>query len=249
LSTVNDLEQIIATANIRTLLQPIFVLSSGRIIGYEALTRGPRGSPLEMPAALFAAAEQANLLADLEHLCRQSALRAKAELLRQRELLFLNIDPRVLNGPDFDVYNARSPLVALGIHADAVVLEVTERITDLTQLQAALNGWKRYGFHIAIDDVGTGHSGLLTLAEIRPHFIKLDMSIIRGVHRDPVRAALIRAMAQFSRDVRASVVAEGIEDGDELAALRELGVDYGQGFFLGQPAEKPLPHGRAWAAG
>lgn len=233
----DDIRHIITTGSIRTLLQPIFVLSSGHIIGYEALSRGPHGSQLEMPVAMFAAAETANVLAELEHLCRQSALQTKARLLRPRDLLFVNIDPRVPSSGDFIPDNP-------ALRPDTVVLELTERLADLSRLKTALAHWRRLGYRIAIDDVGSGYSGLLTLAEIRPQFIKLDMSIIRGVDQDPVRAALVRAMTQFAREVGAYVVAEGIETGKELAILQALGVDYGQGFYLARPQDKPLAHTR-----
>jgi len=237
LNQEDDIRYIITRGNIRTLLQPIFVLSSGHIIGYEALARGPHDSQLEMPAAMFAAAESADVLSELEHLCRQSALRAKAQLLRPRELLFVNIDPRVPNPSDLTPD-------APGWRPDTVVLELTERVADLSRLKTALAQWRRLGYRIAIDDVGSGYSGLLTLAEIRPQFIKLDMSIIRGIDKDAVRAALVRAMTQFAREVGAYVVAEGIEAARELATLQKLGVDYGQGFYLGRPQEKPLAHSR-----
>jgi EAL domain-containing protein (putative c-di-GMP-specific phosphodiesterase class I) len=123
-----------------------------------------------------------------------------------------------------------------------IVLELTEhtRIQDYEQLLAALALLRQEGVRIAVDDAGAGYAGLQHLLRLEPDIIKLDLDLTRGIHADPARRALAGALVNFARDISAIIVAEGIETADELSALRELGVPWGQGYHLARPGPLPL---------
>jgi diguanylate cyclase (GGDEF)-like protein len=117
-------------------------------------------------------------------------------------------------------------------------LEITEKqaIADFDLLKRTLLYYYRQGFKVAIDDAGAGHNSLRAVTEVRPHFIKLDMALVRDIDRDRAKNALVSAIIIFAKRIDAKVLAEGIETVDELATLIEIGVDLGQGFLLGRPS-------------
>ncbi len=237
----HELAQIIADGGIRTLLQPIVCLRTARVIGFEALSRGPAGGCLENPVALFDFAEASGFLVALERLCRTKALQAKKALIPPGTILSLNIDPRVIVDPQFRSGITRLLLIHLDIDPGDIVLEITERaaIDDFRTFLAALQHYRQQGFRIAIDDVGAGYASLRTVIETRPHLLKIDASLVRGAAEDPLRREVLTALAGFSHRIGTKVVAEGVETAEDLDLLCRLDIDYAQGYFLARPAERP----------
>jgi hypothetical protein len=119
-----------------------------------------------------------------------------------------------------------------------VIFEITEKtaIEDYTNFRKALDNYKSQGYKIAIDDTGSGYSGLRLLAQSYPHFIKVDMELIRGIDKDNVKQAMLKALYDFSLVTNSQIIAEGIETANELATLINLGIPYGQGYFLRKPS-------------
>lgn len=217
--------------------QPIVNLRGGGIFSWEALARGPAGSNFESPAMLFGFAEENELVFPLERACRAAAIRGFGGTEDGRKL-FLNIHPRTLVDPSFSPGHTRKLLAEHGMAPHDVVLEITERHStkDFSLFHRTLDHYRGDGYKVAIDDVGTGYSGLWSIAEIRPDFIKLDMSLIRGIDHNPVKRALIETFLTFSEKVGCALIAEGIETETELSSLVAMGVHYGQGYFLGRPS-------------
>ena len=222
---------------IRAVYQPIVNLRGGGIFSWEALARGPAGSNFENPAMLFGFAEEHELVFPLERACRTAAIRGFGAAGDGRKL-FLNIHPRTLVDPSFSPGHTLKLLAECGMEPHDVVLEITERHStkDFSLFHRTLDHYRGEGYKVAIDDVGTGYSGLWSIAEIRPDFIKLDMSLIRGIDHNPVKRALIETFRTFSEKVGCGIIAEGIETETELSSLVAMGVHYGQGYFLGRPS-------------
>ena len=220
--------------------QPILGLDTARIVGYEALTRGPRDTPLHCPRALFAEAARTHSLLELEEECWRTAL---ASMQRQRDRwapaarIFLNALPTTLLARGFERTVSRL-IEHSGIDTKQVVIEISETtlIEDFTSFRAAISSYRMNGFSIAIDDVGAGHSGLLTVAEIAPDLLKIDAGLVRGVDQHIGRRATIDSLLMLARTLGIDVIAEGIERPEELSALRAIGVQMGQGYLLGRPA-------------
>lgn len=223
-------------SGIRAVYQPIVNLRGGGIFSWEALARGPAGSSFESPAMLFGFAEEHELVFPLERACRTAAIQGFGGVTDGRKL-FLNIHPRTLVDPSFSPGQTLKLLAEQGMEPHDVVLEITERHStkDFSLFHRTLDHYRGEGYKVAIDDVGTGYSGLWSIAEIRPDFIKLDMSLIRGIDHNPVKRALIETFLTFSDKVGCALIAEGIETKTELSSLVAMGVHYGQGYFLGRP--------------
>lgn len=234
-----ELKTILEQSDIRIVFQPVVSLSSGEIIGYEALTRGPMGSMLERPDALFSTAAAFDLVWELEYLCRRTALE-KAKDLSPSKMVFINVDPKIINDPRFQKGQTQDMLRKFQANAGNIIFEITEKtaIEDYKSFCRILDNYTSQGYKIAIDDTGSGYSGLRTLAEIRPNFIKVDMELVRDIDKDNLKQAMLKALYDFSVSTNSNIIAEGIETQDELATLISMGVPYGQGFFLQKPQQE-----------
>jgi len=236
-ATYNELEKILRTKDVKAVFQPIISLLDGEVFGYEALSRGPQGSLLEQPNALFPAAERFNKVWELEFLCRSKAF-ARAYGLPKDKMLFVNVDPKIINDSRFQKGVTLDMLAHYKIDASNIIFEITEKnsIEDYRGFRKVLDHYTSQGYKIAIDDAGSGYSGLKSLAEIRPQFIKIDMDLVRNIDKDALKQGLIKALYEFSVVANMKMIAEGIETIDELHTLINIGIPYGQGYLLQRPA-------------
>jgi diguanylate cyclase (GGDEF)-like protein len=237
--------RLIDEAHLTTVFQPIWKLDAETVIGVEALTRPDASYGLSGPAEAFDIAEQLGSVHRLDVLCVESALRAAPEL-GPDVLLFLNLAPLTL---DLDAEGEDWLLPAVeraGLSPGQIVVEVTERFGGRTgPVVKSLQRLREQGFLIAVDDVGTGNSGLEMLSKLDAEFVKIDRSIVAGAATEPGARAVLLAMATFARQTGAFVIAEGIEDEESLQFLRSLDhreisaetiIQGGQGFRLGRPS-------------
>jgi len=237
----NEFMSIINTKNISTMFQPIISLKNGEVLGYEALSRGPENSLLYNPNLLFQRAKECDLLWDLELLCRQKAFERSWNKLNDKKL-FINIDPNIIQDKKFKQGFTRELLSKYNLDCSHIVFEVTENtaIKDLKQLRKILDNYSEQGYNIALDDLGAGYSGLLLLAETHPHYIKIDMELIRDIDKHKFKQDLIRTLYEFCQNTRVDIIAEGIETKDELQTLINIGIQYGQGYFIQKPNKEIL---------
>ncbi len=210
----------------RPVFQPIVALSTGTVVGYEALTRFADGT---RPDAQFITAAGSGLGLELEQATLEAAIAAAAALPRDA-WLDLNVSPALLEDP------ARMAYLLWKAGSRSIVLEITEheRIGDYSRLRAQLD---QIGIpvRLAVDDAGAGFASLRHILELRPDIIKLDRSLVTEIDSDPVRQGLVAGLRHFAAIAGATVVAEGIETRAECSVLIELGVDLGQGYLLGKP--------------
>ena len=237
---LSALSSILTQSGLHSLFQPIISLSERRIVGYEALSRGPSNSPLHSPVALFAVARQAGRLSELEIACRQSACRRFNEQQLPGKL-FLNVSPESLLEAAHQPGRTLQLLQDFGIPPSQVVIELTEQTPtdDFQLLQNALHHYRAMGFSIALDDLGAGYSSLRLWSELRPDYVKIDRHFIDGIHQDALKREFVGSILQIAKASRAKVIAEGIELPEELAVLTEMGVDLLQGYLLCRPQEHP----------
>jgi EAL domain-containing protein (putative c-di-GMP-specific phosphodiesterase class I) len=236
---IAELRRILADESIDTLFQSIVCLEDSQIIGFEALSRGPRRTTMEAPAVLFNLSSQLGVARDLDRLCQEKALK-RAGLLSSDHLLFLNSLPVTLLDPAWQAFPAARQ--ALGRVAGSVVLEINERSAheDQEDLADALDRLRGLGFRVAIDDIGTGSASFPLINRLKPDFTKLDVSLVRGIDRNLIQQEVLRSLIELCSKTEATVIAEGIETAEELDVLRQHGVRLGQGFYFSHPA-RALP--------
>ncbi|HEX9186999.1 MAG TPA: EAL domain-containing protein [Vicinamibacteria bacterium] len=237
--------EIIQNREIWTAFQPIVELEEGKVMGWEGLSRGPRGSDLELPIVLFGRAARYGVTEELERACRRQAF-VDWQVFHRPGRLFVNTVPATVRDTSF---LGRGVLDYLGpdLAPSGVTLEITERqvIENLNLYREAMQAFTDLGFSFAIDDVGAGYSGLETVAVLKPAYLKIDIALVRDVHQKKVSQQVVKAIIDMGDALGATVIAEGIQSADEVEALRGLGVTWGQGYFYARPvdpyAERPAP--------
>ena len=237
----SELQQVIERDQLVAHFQPIVDLSSGSVYGHEALIRGPEGSPLEFPDALFAVGRQEGLTVELEVCCALRALKDwGVQALPGKLLLNMSADALSRVVDDFDMEGSLRNFSDCGVRPENVIIELTEheRVSELDALKRAIAMLRRHKVGIALDDFGDGRSSLRLWSEIQPEVVKIDKYFTHNVHVLPEKLQTIRAMLLLAENLGACLVAEGIECEDELRVLRDLGISYGQGWLLGRPAAK-----------
>jgi len=243
-----DIPTLLRANLLRIHFQPIWSLETGRPIGYEALTRGPRGTVWEAPLTLFQAAADSGSLRELECHVRNLIVNC-FPFGAGLPLLFINFNPEIpcdLPGapPASHCLQCETcPLRdAFQQYSAQIILELPENLMmqDLLRAGQLLDQLRSLGISIAIDDFGSKLANFDMLLRVKPDWIKLDRSLIHGVNDDPWKQSVVRQILGLEEQVGVMIIAEGVESRDELTALRHLGVRFAQGFYLG----RPMPHFR-----
>ncbi|RJK96129.1 EAL domain-containing protein [Vallicoccus soli] len=213
--------------------QPVVDVRRGVVAGYEALTRfvDPDGArSAATPDRWFAAADAQGRGAALEAVVVHRCLHLRPTL-PPNCFLTVNVSPHLLTEPEL-----ADPLLAAG-DLSPLVLELTEHraVPDLRPLVALRDRLQDRGALIALDDAGSGYSGLQQVARVRPQLIKLDRALVAGADRDEVKIALAQLLGEFGGRIDAWLLAEGVETWGEMDAFLRLGVPLAQGWLLGRP--------------
>ncbi len=228
--------------------QPIVVLATGELHEYECMFRPQMPMLPQSITSVVTAAIQTERSVELDMfivsaiLDRAGRLEAVArEAGKEPRRYAVNLTPESLLDPRFEAAHIATMVRAAGLAPSRITIECTEQqsVSDLDQLKRRVKALRRLGFGFAVDDAGAGYASFALVAALRPSIIKIDREITHGISHDDARHALVEAFVSFSRRIDAKLVAEGIETRADLAKLRELGVDYGQGYLLGKPKPEP----------
>nr|AWD72084.1 signal protein containing EAL and GGDEF domain [Polaromonas sp. E3S] len=225
-----------------SVFQPIVSLRDGSIYSHEALIRGSQDSTLHTPDLLLDAAAKEGLSVEFENHCLMVGL-GQWSALRESGRLFVNISATVLE----QVYErcGRELLLTyirdLGMLPRMLVLEITEheRVRDMDYLAEIVQNIRDTGVSLALDDFGDGRSSLRLWSQLKPEIVKIDKYFTKDISKHAEKVKTIQALQQIAEIFDTTLVTEGIETEDDLRVLRDLGIAYGQGYFLGRPA--PLP--------
>jgi EAL domain-containing protein (putative c-di-GMP-specific phosphodiesterase class I) len=228
------LKGVIGRRQLRPAFQPVRHLPDGAIMGYEALIRGPQGTNLEPPTVLFAVAHENEMDVELETLCLEMIFANLPRAVGERRL-FVNASAMLLRHPIF--LDERNLAGINRSHGD-VVIEISEKemVRDYDSFQEVLQLVRKANMKIAIDDAGSGYSGLEAILHLKPDFIKVADSLVRNLHNDPIKREIITSLAAIGNRIGAALIAEGIEVEAERKTLVDLDIAFGQGFLLGRPS-------------
>lgn len=226
----------IAQRKIRTLYQPILDLRTMETIGYEALSRAEQADAEKLGVHLFVAAAKADLDGELDQTCRSLSITRRPGLSTSRRL-FVNCLPGTFYDPMRELQMMLDAWEADGLSPSQLVFEITENIThdQLRRILPNVQDLKKRGYQFAVDDVGTGASNLQLIADLEPQFIKMDISLTRGIAASLRKQALASYLLELADKCEAQLIAEGIENQDDLDAIMALGILLGQGYLLGMP--------------
>jgi len=224
--------------------QPIVDLERREIFAHEALVRGTTG---ESASEVLGRVNPRDRFA-FHEACRVKAIEMAAAL-GMTSRLSLNVMPNDIAGQEACFRTAMVAAKRCNFPVDRLMFEIAEgeRVDDLPGLAATFRIFKRYGFTSAIDDFGAAYAGFELLAAFQPDVVKIDMSLVRGIHTDPVRIVIVKGFVATCGELGIRVIAEGVEAPEEVDVLRTLGVDLFQGYLFARPAIAALP-GVAWDA-
>jgi len=217
--------------------QPIVRLGTGEIVGLEALARFPPGGhgAAHSTEDWFREARLVGLGSELDLAALGRAAEALPRLPKHLKL--------AVNSTPSTFASGLVTFVRDLPNHDQLIIEITEQETYPPEpgMLLAVSQLRELGVRIAIDDAGTGYSGLEKLVQLRPDVIKIDQVLTRGVDRDPARRAIITGLVRLAGELGGVAIAEGIESRAERDAMISAGVRYGQGYYLGRPSSTPLP--------
>ncbi|HWT25407.1 MAG TPA: EAL domain-containing protein [Solirubrobacteraceae bacterium] len=233
--------EFLSHGHMRPHFQPIIDLRTGRALGREALMRGKLGAVELRGGELLAAAEAHEALYSFDSRARAAAIETGIPVLPDGELLFVNLDPRAVIDVETSL-RTTWPIVQRVGGERRVVLELVrpELCPDRALLEALVAAHRRRGALIALDDLSGGLQSLGYLQALKPDFAKIDIRMTAGINHSAGRRRLVAALVECAHEGRARVIAEGVERVGEFEAMKALGVDFGQGFYFGQPTERPM---------
>ncbi|CAE6919864.1 EAL domain-containing protein [Paraburkholderia domus] len=239
-SATPRIEELIARRDLSAVFQPIIDFDDGAILGYEGLIRGPAGTPLEAPFALFSQALTEGCSIALERAAARTCIDAFARLDFDGKL-FLNFSAGAIR----QLAEVRDDTLALlrhrGIDPKRIVIELTEQSTilDVASFLPVIAALRTAGAQFALDDYGTANASMNLWVRLQPDVVKIDRFFIHGISSDSLKFEAVRAMQHFANASGARLVAEGIEDEADLIVVRDMGIGCGQGYFFGRPHAQP----------
>jgi EAL domain-containing protein (putative c-di-GMP-specific phosphodiesterase class I) len=230
--------------------QPIVELATGRLHEYECLFRPSMPMLPQSISAIVHAAIDTDRSVELDGFIVRLILARSGEIEAARQAvgdpslrIAINFTPASLLDPQFEAKAFAAMVAEAGLTPRQITLECTEEqaVPDVVQLKRQVKALRRLGFGFAIDDAGAGYASFSLIASLRPSIIKIDRLIAAGIARDDAKQALVEAFVSFGKRIGARLLAEGIERRADLAVLKSLGVELGQGYLIGRPSFEPQP--------
>lgn len=225
-----------------THFQPIVDIKDNSIYGYELLSRGVKSDGSLMPPfEMFKLARESDLLFNLDRQARETSIISSARENIDSKL-FINFLPTVIYNPELCLKSTTDLIDKFNFKPENITFEVveTEDINDANHLTTVLDFYRDRGFKIALDDIGSGYSSLNNLSKFYPNYIKVDMDIIRDIHKNKLKQEIFKALVALSNKTDIKVLAEGVETKEELDFVVANGSDLVQGFYFGKPSAKPI---------
>lgn len=235
-----NIRDIIDNRLIETHFQPIISIRKKKTIGVEALARYTHASSGQSvpPPVLFQLAAEQGLTVELDRLCRITALQNFKSLAQKNPdlLLFLNIDTGIIDHGVVGSGHLMNSVETVGLNPQNIVIEIMEsKVSQCDSLKRFIEIYKGYGFLMALDDLGLGHSNLDRIVHVKPNIIKLDRYLIQNLDQDYYKQEICKSLVNMSRKIGALVVAECVETMAEVVTCLELGIDIMQGYYFAHP--------------
>jgi EAL domain-containing protein (putative c-di-GMP-specific phosphodiesterase class I) len=221
--------------------QPIVDTLANRVYAYEALVRGVANEPA---GHILAQLTEANRYA-FDQQCRVKAIELAVRLGMPATgaKLSINFMPGAVYSPAACIKLTLDSAARLAFPLDRLIFEITEteQVKDRKHLVSIAEEYRKHGFQMALDDLGSGFSGLNLLADVKPEIVKIDMDLIRGIDRRPTAFLIVQKLTELCHSLGIEVVGEGVETEAEFASLRACGIRLMQGYLLAKPAFEALP--------
>jgi len=227
---------------ITTFFQPIKNIQTDETIGYEALNRPPVSKWIPNTEQFYEYIGRTNKIFLFEMYCRHASIKNFSKNIEKQpsekgKLLFINIQPDVLIDSKYKPGETIQLIREFGLQPEQIVFELTEKkaLTDFKMFEKVMYNYRAQGFRLAVDDAGSGYNSLKTLVHLRPEFIKLDRSLIHNISQNEAQQKMVSLLLDYANQLNTFVIAEGIEETEDLHFLKTIGIHFGQGYALGHP--------------
>ncbi len=235
-----NLQQIIDEEFLVAYFQPIISVRKKSIVGYEGLTRGlhPVTGKLISPSELFAEAGPQGMVLELDRLCRKTVLEHFQKIIKTKpdHILSVNFEASIIDQGVVGSGSLMQQVTSLGLNPQSISIEIIEsNVQDLDALKKFIQTYREYGFLIALDDVGAGHSNLNRIPLLKPDILKIDRYLVHNISQDFYKQEVFKSLVGLAHRIGTMIVAEGIETEEEALFVTELGVDMMQGFYFYEP--------------
>lgn len=233
-------DKVVLPFKFKMAFQPIADLSQGRVWGYESLVRAADGG------SAFSVLSQVNdeTRYKFDQAARVMAIETAGRLFGSRDLrLSINFMPNAVYEPSACIQKSLAAAKRADFPHENLMFEFTEneRMTDVPHVQRIIEAYRKLGFWTALDDFGAGYAGLGLLARLQPDLIKIDMELLRDIHLSRAKQAIVAGIVGIARELDIRVLAEGVENDNELQVLRAAGISLFQGYHFAKPALMALP--------
>jgi len=217
--------------------QPIVNTTTKTVFAHEALVRGLNNEPA---AKIFEQVNEGNRYR-FDQTCRVKAIQLAAKL-GMESFLSINFMPNAVYRPELCIRTTLEAAESSGFPIEKIIFEMTEgeQVANQSHLRDIVSEYKRQGFLTAIDDFGSGYSGLNLLAEFQTDLIKIDMALVRNIDKDKTRQAIVKGIVQVCHDLSIRIIGEGVETYEEVSVLKDFGVELFQGYYFARPAFQAL---------
>lgn len=233
------IEEILENEWVSTAFQPLISIKRKALLGVEALARCTAPGEDIPPLEMFRMAGESNRLLELDRMCRRKALEAFAPIYAENRglIVSINVDGHAIDADVVGSGNLIHQVKSLGISPNNVLIEIVESSAkDSKALEEFVSTYRKNGFLIALDDIGTGHSNLDRIPLLKPDVLKLDRSLVSGVAGHMTRLEVVKSFVQMASRLGSLALAEGVERQEDILRLLEVGVDVFQGYYFGRPA-------------
>lgn len=232
----SELKKIISDENVTTVFQEIMDIQKMKVIGFEAFSRGPKGTLFEKPGMMFAISNRNGLSVNLDKLCCKRALK-NAEKLPEGYKLFLNLHRESIRDVKWLSNSMEECLWDSNIRREDLILELPEKSSeeDSIALEKEVRELHRKGYRIAFDNIGTGYSSFQSISEVRPDYLKMDITLIRDIDKSMIKQDILKSIVQIAKRIGAFVIAEGVETEEEFQMVKKMGVPFAQGYYFSHP--------------
>lgn len=237
-----DYIRIIQNKSLVIYFHPIIDAKTLKIYGYECLVRGltPSGE-LIPPLVLFDFAEKTDNLFYLDRACREVAVSTASRKKLENYKIFINFIPTSIYDPESCLQTTIQAAKVYNFNPANLVFEVVEsqKVTDLNHLSNIISYYRRHGYMVALDDMGTGYASIEMLINLKPDLVKIDRQIINDIHKDSVKQSVFRGIVKICEETDILKIAEGIEKEEEFKFVKDY-VDLVQGYLFSKPDENPI---------
>lgn len=230
------LVELIENGSLTTFCQPIVHKDTLEPYGFECLLRGNINNSIIPPSDIFNAAKTSDMLFLLDKKARITHIENMSKV-NTKEKIFINFNPTAIYDPLYCLTTTNHALQKTALDPSQIVFEVIEsnEVNDKKHLLGVMDFYRKQGYGVALDDLGSGYSSLNLLSDLKPDYVKLDQDLVRNIHTNEFKQVILENICVMANKLGTKIICEGIESEEEYAVIKGFDIDFYQGFLFARP--------------